>query len=165
MTKRAIVPVIVGGGQETGLRSGTENMIGIAGFAAAAKVGRATVGADVAKMQALSDRLIAGLADSEIRVNLPAVRAPHIVSITLPNIKSETMLHYLAAKGLSVSSGSACSSHAKGASPTLLAFGLTVAEADCTLRVSLSAGNSEAAVDALLAALRAGCESLVRIRR
>ena len=123
------------------------------------------MGTDAAKMQSLSERLIAGLADSEIRVNLPAVRAPHIVSITLPRIKSETMLHYLAAKGISVSSGSACSSHAKGASPTLLAFGLSAADADCTLRVSLSAGNSDAAVDALLAALREGCATLVRIRK
>ncbi len=165
LTKRAIVPVVNGGGQEFGLRSGTENTVGIAGFAAAARSGRATVGRDVAHMAALSERLIKGLEGSEIRVNLPAARAPHIVNITLPQIKSETMLHHLSRRGISVSSGSACSSHAKSPSGTLLAFGLTAAEADCSLRVSFAAANTEQDVDALLEGLFDGLESLIRIRR
>ncbi len=165
LTRRALVPVIAGGGQEFGLRSGTENVIGIAGFAAAAESGRKTVGADAARMAALSERLIAGLADSEVRVNLPAVRAPHIVNITLPHIKSETALHFLSRKGISVSSGSACSSHAKGPSSTLLAFGLTPAEADYSLRISLSVENTEQDVDILLAALAEGCRTLIRARK
>ena len=165
LTKRAIVPVLNGGGQEFGLRSGTENMIGIAGFAASAKAGRQTVGRDVAQMAALSEKLIAGLADSEIRVNLPAVRAPHIVNITLPQIKSETMLHHLSRRGISVSSGSACSSHAKNPSTTLLAFGLTAAEADCSLRISFSHENTEEDVTALLDGLTDGLKNLIRIRR
>ncbi|MBQ8342310.1 MAG: cysteine desulfurase [Clostridia bacterium] len=165
LTKRAIVPVLAGGGQEFGLRSGTENTVGIAGFAAAAKAGMATRGQDVARMAALSERLIKGLADSEIRVNLPATRAPHIVNITLPQIKSETMLHHLASRGISVSSGSACSSHAKNPSPTLLAFGLTPDEADCSLRVSFCAQNTDADVDALLQALDEGLQKLIRIKK
>ncbi|MBO5326968.1 MAG: cysteine desulfurase [Clostridia bacterium] len=164
LTKRAIVPVLAGGGQEFGLRSGTENTIGIAGFAAAVREGRSTVARDAAHMASLSERLIQGLADSEIKVNLPAMRAPHIVNLTLPQIKSETMLHHLSAKGISVSSGSACSSHAKAPSSTLLAFGLTAAEADCSLRVSFCAENTDADVDALLAALFDGLQRLIRIR-
>ena len=165
LTKRAIVPFLNGGGQEFGLRSGTENVIGIAGFAAAATAGRETVGQDVAHMAALTERLIGGLCGSEIRCNLPACRAPHIVSITLPQIKSETMLHFLSRKGISVSSGSACSSHAKHPSVTLLAFGLTAAEADCTLRISVSPQNTESQIDALLAALDEGTKTLIRLRK
>ena len=165
LTKRAIVPVLDGGGQEFGLRSGTENVIGIAGFAAAAREGFASRGKDIPAMAALSQRLIDGLAGSEIRVNLPANRAPHVVNITLPDIKSETMLHHLAKRGISVSSGSACASHAKNPSKTLLAFGLTAAEADCSLRVSFSAQNAAQHVDALLTALDEGLKNLIRIKK
>ena len=107
--------------------------------------------------------MIAALAGSEIRCNLPAKRAPHIVSITLPDIKSETMLHFLDSKGIAVSAGSACSSHAKAPSGTLLAFGLTPAEADSTLRISFSRENTEDDVNALVAALFEGVRKLVRI--
>lgn len=165
LTRRAISPVLAGGGQEFGLRSGTENLIGIAGFAAAVEAGLSTRGADAAKMTALSDHLINGLQGSEIALNLPPVRAPHIINLTLPNIKSETMLHYLSQKGISVSSGSACSSHAKAPSATLLAFGLTAAQADCSLRISLSAQNTKEDIDALLAALADGLRTLIRIKR
>ncbi|MBE6702664.1 MAG: aminotransferase class V-fold PLP-dependent enzyme [Ruminococcaceae bacterium] len=165
LKKRAISPILAGGGQEFGLRSGTENIIGIAGFAAAAKAGHQRVGQDVARMASLSQALIDGLAGSEIRVNLPPKRAPHIVNITLPQIKSETMLHFLSGKGISVSSGSACSSHAKNPSGTLLAFGLAAAQADCSLRVSFCPTNTEADAEALLAALDEGCKNLIRVRR
>lgn len=163
LTARALTPFYGGGGQEFGFRSGTENMIGIAGFAAACREANASKAAFSAQTGALSAKLIAKLEGSEIKCNLPAKRAPHIVSITLPDIKSETMLHYLDSKGIAVSAGSACSSHAKAPSGTLLAFGLTPAEADCTLRVSFSRENTDADVEALVAALLEGAEKLVRI--
>ncbi len=162
--ERRISPFLCGGGQEQGLRSGTENMIGIAGFAAAARAGMESARTAMPHMASLSARLIAGLAGSEIRVNRPARAASHIVNITLPQIKSETMLHYLAGEGISVSSGSACSSHASGPSTVLLAFGLSPAEADCSLRISFSPENTAVDVDALLAALDRGISSLVRIK-
>lgn len=165
LTKKKIVPFLPGGGQESGLRSGTENTVGIAGFAAAVREGTAHFSADAARMRAVSEHLIAGLTERGLRVNLPPVRAPHIVSLTLPDVKSETMLHFLSERGIAVSSGSACSSHAKHPSRTLLAFGLSPAQADCTLRVSLSAENTMQEADALLAALDAGLASLVRIHR
>ena len=165
LKSKRIAAVYGGGGQEYGLRSGTENLIGIAGFAAACREGSAALSTSLAHMKALSDRLIGGLAGSEIRVNLPAERAPHIVSLTLPRIKSETMLHYLSARGIFVSSGSACSSHAAHPSAALIGFGLAPAEADTTIRISLCAENTVEDIDALIAALVAGVGTLVRIRR
>lgn len=165
LTKKKIIPFLPGGGQEFGFRSGTENTIGIAGFAAAAKEGAAQFRTSAAGMLTVSEHLIRGFAKRGIAVNLPPVRAPHIVSLTLPDIKSETMLHFLAQRGIAVSSGSACSSHARHPSRTLLAFGLTPAQADCTLRVSLSGENTIEEADALLAALDEGIATLVRIHR
>ncbi|MBQ9151568.1 MAG: cysteine desulfurase [Clostridia bacterium] len=164
-TKR-ITAYLTGGGQESGLRSGTENTVGIVGFGAAAQAGFATRLADHAKMTALRDRLEGKLSDMGVQMNIPAgSRAPHILNLTLPSIKSQTMLNYLSAQGICVSSGSACSSHSVKISPSLAAFGLTPHEADCSLRVSLSAQNTEDEVDALCEALEKGIENLVRIRR
>ena len=164
-TKR-IVPYLTGGGQESGLRSGTENTVGICGFGAAAQAGYATRGADFAKMTALRDRLEGKLREMGVQMNIPAAdRAPHILNLTLPDIKSQTMLNYLSAKGICVSSGSACSSHSTKVGPSLAAFGLSAHEADCSLRVSFSAQNTEAEVDALCEALEQGISTLVRIRR
>lgn len=163
LSARALVPVYGGGGQEFGLRSGTENVIGIVGFAAAVKAAMPRRGEAAAQLAALSERLIAGLEQSEISCNLPAKRASHILNITLPDIKSETMLHFLSQKGIAVSAGSACSSHAKAPSATLLAFGLTPDEADHSLRISLSADNTAEEIDTLLAALREGAAHLIRV--
>ncbi len=163
LTARALAPVYGGGGQEWGFRSGTENIIGIAGFAAAARAGLAKRGAWAAHTAALTQHLIDALHGGEITVNLPCKRAPHILNITLPDIKSETMLRYLSTKGIAVSAGSACSSHAKAPSGTLIAFGLSPEAADCSLRISLSAENTKEQIDALVGALAGGVRELVRI--
>ena len=164
-TKR-ITAFLTGGGQESGLRSGTENVIGIAGFGAAAQAGYATRMADFAQMTSLRNRLEGKLRDMGVQMNIPqGNRAPHILNLTLPSIKSQTMLNYLSAQGICISSGSACSSHSVKISPSLAAFGLSAHEADCSLRVSFSAQNTEAEVDALCDALGKGIENLVRIRR
>ena len=164
-TKR-ITAHLTGGGQEFGLRSGTENIMGIAGFGAAAQAGLASRGEDQAKMVALRDRLEGKLRDMGVQMNIPAGdRAPHILNLTLPSIKSQTMLNYLSAQGICVSSGSACSSHSVRISPSLAAFGLTAHEADCSLRVSFSAHNTEEEVDKLCEALGKGISTLVRIRK
>ncbi|MBQ8208759.1 MAG: cysteine desulfurase [Clostridia bacterium] len=162
--KKKIIPYLLGGGQEYGLRSGTENTIGIAGFGAAAKDGFLNLGKSLDSMRELREYIIANLPD-EIRVNSPMGEcAPHIVNITLPRIKSETMLHYLSAKGIFVSSGSACSSHSSAPSGALLAFGLDAKDADCSLRISLCAENTGEDADALCKALSEGLDTLVRIR-
>lgn len=163
---RALIPTLNGGGQESGMRSGTENVIGICGFGAAAARGFSSRSADIAGMTALRDRLTESLRGMGLQVNVPAGDcAPHIVNLTLPDVKSQTMLNFLSARGICVSSGSACSSRASAPSQALLAFGLSPREADCSLRVSLSHLNTASDVDALTDALAAGLAALVRIRR
>ena len=163
---KRIVPYLIGGGQESGLRSGTENTLGIAAFGAAAEDGARHLDERLAAMSALRDYAIEQLRQAGFALNLPAgAAAPHIVNLRLPDIKSETMLHFLSAQGICVSAGSACSSHGKHTSPSLAAFGLTAAQADSSLRVSLSHENTREEIDALVAALTRGAQTLVRMRR
>lgn len=163
---KKISPIIFGGGQESGYRSGTENMIGIAGFAAAAKEQYSKLASDIEYMtdlRTLAEREISKI--PEIKLNIPrGMRAPHILNITLPHIKSETMLHFLSSKGICVSSGSACSSRSSHHSPSLIAFGLMLHEADTSIRISLSEYNTEADIKALARSLAEGVSSLVRIK-
>ncbi len=164
-TKR-IVPYLPGGGQESGMRAGTENLPGICGLGAAAAAGLATRTEDITHMITLRDELEARLGAMGVQVNRPAgARAPHILNLTLPDIKSQTMLNFLSGKGICVSSGSACSARSAKVSRALLAFGLSERQADCSLRVSLSAGNTAADIAALCDALDDGMRTLVRIRR
>ena len=166
ITKKQLVPIIFGGGQESGMRSGTENVIGIVGFGAAAKAGYASLDADIAAEAAVRAHLIEALQSerfSGIRLNLPETTAPHILSITLPSVKSETMLHSLSRAGIFVSSGSACSSNTGHGSHVLRAFGLSDKDADCTIRVSLGAQNTLAEADRFLDALEASLATLVRL--
>ena len=164
---KKLIPVTLGGGQEGGMRSGTENVIGIVGFGAAAAAAQSSLRADLAHMTRLRTYLEGGLAQIEgVTLNLPVgTRAPHVVNLTLPDIKSETMLNYLSAKDIYVSSGSACSSHGHATSRALAAFGLTAERADCALRISLCPSNTEADADALCRALADGVRTLVRIHR
>jgi len=163
---KKIVPYLIGGGQESGLRSGTENTIGIAAFGAAAEDGFRHLDEHLAHMSELRGYAIDRMREAGFVLNLPAGEcAPHIVNLQLPAIKSETMLHFLSNLGICVSSGSACSSHAKHTSPSLAAFGLTPSQADSSLRVSLSPYNTREEIDALLEALSRGALTLVRMRR
>ena len=162
--QKKIIPYIIGGGQENGYRSGTENIVGIAGFGAAADEAKKNISASVAKIASLRDVCEKAIIEAGAEPNLPeGARAPHVLSIRLPDIKSETMLNHLSGKGICVSAGSACSAHSKNMSSTLLAFGLTERQADCTLRISFSAYNTEEDVLALKAALAEGISTLVRI--
>lgn len=137
ITAKKVSPLIYGGGQESGLRSGTENVAGIAGFGKAAEEAMAHAASFEERMLALRNCFLEAL-PSGITVNTPARFAPHIISLTLPGLRSETMLHYLSGEGIFVSSGSACASNKKNANYVLPAFGLSQAEADSTLRISLS---------------------------
>jgi cysteine desulfurase len=114
-------------------------------------------------MAELRQYLIDKLYQSEVKLNIPqGAAAPHILNIALPNIKSETMLHYLSGKGIYVSSGSACSSRSLKPSSSLVAFGLSPKEADCSIRISLSEFNSKNEADELIVALNSGISTLVR---
>lgn len=163
---KKLVPFLVGGGQENGMRSGTENILGIAAMGAAAAEMQENRQSNADTVNALRDYAEERLGTLPLRINRPAGGyLPHIIHLTLPDIKSETMLHALSADGIYVSSGSACSSHSKTPSGALLAFGLSAHEADCSLRISLSHYNTKEDIDALAESLEKNLTRLVRIRR
>lgn len=160
-------PYIVGGGQESEMRSGTENTAGIAAFAAA--VGEATENA-AARREALEGLWRYAIAEikervPEARVNRPAAALAGIISVTLPDIRSETALNFLNSRGIFVSAGSACSARSGKASSVLRAFGLSEREADSTIRVSIGHGNTKDEIDSFVAALAEGVASLQRAKR
>ena len=161
---KKIVPFLYGGGQESGMRSGTENVIGICALGASCADMSARREGIEATLKELYDHAMQGLSDIDVRINTPHTHVDHIINITLPNIKSETMLHHLSAHGIYVSSGSACSSHSSTPSGALIAFGLSPREADCSLRISLSEYNTKQDIDHLCEILSSGLEKLVRIK-
>ena len=163
---KKLTPYLIGGGQESGFRSGTENIVGIVCFGEAAAEGKAKISESVGKMVALRDLCAEKAVAAGARPNIPTgQRAPHVLSLTLPDIKSETMLNFLSSKGFCVSAGSACSSHSRHISSSLVGFGLPEQEADCTIRVSFSEYNTEDEINAFGEALHEGIGSLVRIKR
>ena len=162
---KSLVPFVHGGGQESGMRSGTENTVGIAGFGAAAEYESKTLASSLenfASLRKYAEELISEKLP-DVRVNTPACRyAPHIMSLTLPGVRSETMLHFLSRSGVFVSSGSACSSNSGHKSHVLLSFGLPEKEADSTVRVSFGVQNTKADIDNLVNSLAAGLSTLAR---
>lgn len=161
--RKDLVATLLGGGQEMGFRSGTENVIGIAALAAAAKEGYAHLEENTVTLCRLRDRAEQLLAPLPVRINRPiGERAPHILHLTLPQIRSETMLHELSKQGICVSAGSACSSHSVEKSHALAAFGLSDAEISYSLRISFSIYNTEEELFVLANALQNACAHLVR---
>lgn len=163
---RGLAPLILGGGQEGGLRSGTENVPGIAAFGEAVKIGTAKLRERYTKTSSLRAYTIERIEKelSEISITDPQSHAPHILNITLPKIKSETMLHYLSSLGIYVSSGSACSSNSGHHSSALTAYGRSADEADTSVRISFSYKNEKDDVDALIEGLKSGLDKLSRIK-
>ena len=165
ITRRNLVPVSLGGGQESGFRSGTENLCAISAFAQAAEDGLKGFDANSEKTSALRALLDARLAAvcPEIRFNRPSDSyIDNIDSIIVPGVKSETMLNFLSARDICVSAGSACSARSRKKSAALEAFGTSADDADSTLRISLSYTNTEDDIEALTAALRLGLDRLAR---
>lgn len=164
--EKGIIPQILGGGQEDGMRSGTENVPGIAAFAAAIQYGKENFAEFAEYTRALRGYLLTRLqsepAFAEVKPITPPRAAPHILTLILPRIKSEVMLHHLSGDGISVSSGSACSSHGHTGPSALGAYGYTEAETDTAIRISLSHRNTEEEVDLFLSSLAAGLSRLAR---
>jgi len=164
LKRRDLIPTVLGGGQEHGFRSGTENVIGIAGFGAAAEEEFRSLAATLPHLQSLRESAIKQLSALPVTLNLPrGACAPHILSITLPDIRSETMLHALSQDGICVSAGSACSSHSKKISRALTGFGLSPAAIECTVRVSFGRQNTLTDVDRLVESLKHNIDRLVKI--
>lgn len=169
LVKKQLSPIIFGGGQESGSRSGTENLIGIVGFGEAVSVNMARFDEFARAKNELYGYLVAALGDKsrfpDIRLNIPENHAPNIVSITLPGIKSETMLHSLSAEGIFISSGSACASNTGHKSHILRAYGLSEREIDCTVRVSIGGANTIDEGDFFLRVFEGKIKNLVRMGR
>lgn len=158
---------MLGGGQEEGLRSGTENMPGIVGLAEAiACFNQLNEAAE--KMFALKLRLAEGLlrALPESRINGPApeLGAPHILNVSFP-VRGEVLLHALEGEGILVSTGSACSSHKRQASPVLTAMGLDPQRLEGAIRFSLCPFNTQEEIDRTIEATTRCVQMLKRFKR
>ena len=147
------VPLIRGGGQEEGLRSGTEPTAQTAAFAAAVEAGRASLERDLAHMRELKDYAARTLREQVPGLELiGAGTAPHILPVTLPGYKSEVVLRFLSDRGIYVSSGSAC--HKGKPSHVYAALKLPKPQLDGILRISFSYDTAREDVDALVQGLK-----------
>lgn len=147
-------PLIRGGGQEEGLRSGTEPTAQTAAFAAAVEAGRASLERDLAHMRELKDYAARTLREQVPGLELiGAGTAPHILPVTLPGYKSEVVLRFLSDRGIYVSSGSAC--HKGKPSHVYAALKLPKKEQDGALRLSFSYDTTREDIDALVEGLQA----------
>jgi cysteine desulfurase len=150
-----IAPLLHGGGQERGLRSGTENVAGIVGFAAASKLAVETLKTRSATQTNLRSQLETGLqALGATMFGQQASRLPNTSFFAIPNIEGETLVTALDKAGFAVASGSACSSDSTEPSHVLLAMGVEADLARGAVRVSVSDSNSEAEIQGFLKALQ-----------
>lgn len=139
-------PLIVGGGQEGNLRSGTENVAGNIGLAVALTMANKNKNIETKRIMSLRQMFVAGL---EKTIPLPHVNesgkhhAPHILSVTFPALDNERLMMELDERGIQVASGSACSASSGEPSHVLAAIGLSDREAHSTLRFSLGRGTTE----------------------
>lgn len=139
--KVKIRPIVFGGGQQKNRRSGTENVPGAAGLARAVEEIYANLEEDTARLYELKDLFVYGIRRIEgARINglTGQESAPHVVSVTIPGIRSEVLLHALEDKGIYVSAGSACAARKPLPSVTLKAIGADRETLESTLRFSFS---------------------------
>jgi len=162
-----IDPLVYGGGQERGMRSGTLDVPGIAGMAEAARLAVDELATEPARMRGLRDRLwtllqrdIAGIALNGPPLADPAVRLANNLNVRIPGVDGQSLLATLSADGLALSSGSACSSENPRPSHVLLALGLTEDEARASLRFGLSRFTTEAEIDEAARRIAAGVARL-----
>ena len=154
----SIEPILTGGGQEHGMRAGTENVPGIVGFAKAVELSLARLYAgEPARVTGLRDGLeqgILSLVPGSARNGPKLQRLPNTLNMYLPEIRGESLVLFLDRKGIALSSGSACKSGNPDPSHALIAMGLTPQQAHCSVRFSLGTSNNEEDIDYLLECLR-----------
>lgn len=151
--KAKIQPQILGGGQQGGMRSGTDNVPGIAGLGAAAVEIYKNLEENVENMYRLKEHIAQGLEKiGDIRINGMDLRegAPQILSISVMGVRSEVLLHSLEERGIYVSAGSACSSHKRKPSATLAAMGMSKDQIESTVRLSFCEENTIGEADYFL---------------
>lgn len=158
-------PIIFGGGQQKGMRSGTENVAGIAGMAKATEMIYADIDQEMETLYALRSRLIKGISElDEIGINgrCSDCDASHIVSLSVRGVRSEVLLHALEDKGIYVSAGSACASNKPQISATLKAIGVQKDLLDSTIRMSMSIFTTPEEIDYTCKTL---CELIPMLRK
>jgi cysteine desulfurase len=162
-----IGPMILGGGQEDGYRSGTENLPAIVGMGVAADLVRVERTREAERLMALRDRLLCGILDTVPGARLTGLkgreRLPHHVSIVLRSVKADSVLLDLDLRGIAASSGSACTSQTGSPSHVLRAIGCDELECEGALCFTLGRWTTPADVDAVLEALPASVERLRRL--
>lgn len=155
--KVKIQPLILGGGQQKGMRSGTDNVPGIAGLGIAARMVYEDHEEKIEKLRALKSYLAENLSAMErVVINGPAPEdgAPHIVNASFLGVRSEVLLHTLEEKGIYVSAGSACSSHKRAASATMTAISADKERRESAIRFSLSEFTTKEELDHTLEEIR-----------
>ena len=155
--KVKIIPQILGGGQQSGMRSGTDNVPGIAGLGVAAAQIYENLDENVEHMYQLKEHIAEGLSEIEdIRINGMPLRegAPQILSISVMGVRSEVLLHALEDKGIYISAGSACSSHKRKPSATLSAMGMSKDQIESTVRLSFCEENTMEEADYFLQTMK-----------
>lgn len=160
-----IRPILFGGGQQKGMRSGTENVPGIAGLAEAAKECYENLDEKIDRLYALKERFVKQIEElDDVKVNGRTGRdsAPHIVSVSFRDVRSEVLLHALEEKGIYVSAGSACSSNKPAVSHTLKSMGVEKDLLGSTIRFSFCFETTEEETDYCVRELR---ELLPMLRR
>jgi len=137
--KVKVKPLILGGGQQKGMRSGTENVPAIAGLGVAAKLVYENLDEKIDHLHNIKEKLVEAIKNipgATINGKTGRDSAPHILSVSFKDIRSEVLLHALEDKGIYVSSGSACASNKPGLSSTLVAIGVDKELLDSTIRFS-----------------------------
>ena len=155
--KVKVKPLIYGGGQQKGMRSGTENVPGVAALAEAAAEVYEDFETKIEHLYALKERFISGLQGMDgVTVNGRTGRdsAPQIVSVSIEGVRSEVMLHTLEDRGIYVSAGSACASNKPSVSATLTAIGLKRNLLDSTIRFSFCKDTTEEEIDYALSVMQ-----------
>ncbi|WP_432745629.1 cysteine desulfurase family protein [Methylobacter sp. G7] len=141
----AIKPILLGGGQEQGLRAGTENVAAIVGFGKAAELAKLELAerqAHLLKLRTLLEHGLSAMPGLTVFAE-QAERLPNTVQVGIHGIDGEMLLMQLDQKGIAVSSGSACASGIREASPVLVAMGIDPAQAKSAIRISLGKANTE----------------------
>ena len=163
-----IAPMILGGGQQNGMRSGTDNVSGVAGLAVAAKKIYSNLDANNAHMYRLKERLAAGFRSME-QVKIHGMEidegAPHILNVSFMGIRSEVLLHTLEDREIYVSAGSACSSHNRAGNVTLSAIGCSKLELESAIRFSFCEMTQVEEIDKTLKVLHEVLPILRQYRR
>lgn len=156
-------PLIYGGGQERGLRSGTENVAGIIGFAKALQLAAKLREAESQRLTELRDYAYQQIRAAVPIVNLngdPSHRIPSNLNLSIPSVPGETLVHYLDRAGIAVATGAACSANADTPSHVLVAIGLNKEEVDSSLRISLGRPTTKAEIDKFVQTLAKVVEQL-----